>query len=185
MTRSTRMARNTRDTRIAWCLVALLLMALPLSAAKKEPHPQRIYMFGFAMSLTDSVAYQTDIQTIDSAWIEPAHKFLVDRALYSLQLQYHVETDEHHKNTVCTVYFNTSPRKLQRKWAKVRKRHEKDPIIRYHILPSDRFSFKAEEYRPVIMEEPTAVSDSTQTQTAAKPAPVPAKGKKTKKNSKP
>ena len=183
MTRSTRMARDTRKTRIVWCLVALLV-ALPLSAAKREPRMTRVYMFGFAASLTDSTAYQTDIQTIDSAWIDPVHKFLVDRALYSLQLQYHVETEEHHKNTVCTIFFNTNPRKIQRKWAKVRKRYEKDPVLRFQILPNERFSFKAEEYRPVIIGEPAAVADSTQTAPSAKPDPVAQGNKKSKKKSK-
>ena len=163
-----------------WCLMALLCVALPLSAAQKEPRMTRVYMFGFAASLTDSTAYQTDIQAIDSAWIDPTHKFLIDRALYSLQLQYHVETEEHHKNTVCTVFFNTNPRKVQRKWAKVRKRHEKDPALKYQILPQDRFKFKAEEYRPVIIGEPAVVADSTRTTPPAKPGPVPPDGKNPK-----
>ena len=67
-------------TRMVCCLAALLWLALPLSAAKK-PEVKRIYMFGFAASLRDSTAFQTDIQTIDSAWIDPTHKILVDRAL--------------------------------------------------------------------------------------------------------
>ena len=138
---------------------------------------KRVYIFGFSASLTDSTAFQTDIQVLDSAWID-AHKFLLDRALYSLQLQSHVEAQEHHKNTICTIYFNTKPRKLQRKWAKVKKRYEKDPALKYEILPRERFAFKAEEYRPVIIGEPVGVPDTTQT------AAVKPDGKKSKKKSK-
>ncbi len=150
------MTRNMRMNRMArclCCLAALLCLTLSLSAADKEPKMKRVYMFGVAVSLIDSTAYQTDVQVIDSAWIEP-HQFLVDRALYSLQLQSHVETQEHHKNSICTIYFNTSPRKIQRKWAKVKKHCEKDPSIHYQILPKERFCFKTEEYKPVIIGEP-------------------------------
>ena len=157
------------------CLVALVAVMMPSSAAAKEPVMKRVYMFGFSASLIDSTAYQTDVQQLDSAWIDPTHNFLVDRALYSLQLQSHVETKEHHKNTVCTVYFSTNPRKLQRKWAKVKKRYEHDPALRYQILPRERFAFQAEEYRPVIIGEPTVAPDSTKTQTQTPPPPPPGK----------
>lgn len=149
-------------TGMVCCLAALLWLALPLSAARK-PEVKRVYMFGFAASLIDSTAFQTDIQTIDSAWIEPSHKMLVDRALYSLQLQYHMETEEHRKNTVCSIFFSTNPRKLQRKWAKVKKRYEKDPLLSYQILPQERFAFKAEQYLEPIIGDEVFMPDSTRT----------------------
>jgi len=152
-------------TRMVCCLAALLWLALPLSAAKK-PEVKRIYMFGFAASLRDSTAFQTDIQTIDSAWIDPTHKMLVDRALYSLQLQYHMETEEHRKNTVCSIFFGTNPRKVQRKWAKVKKRYEKDPLLSYQILPKERFAFKAEQYLAPIIGDEVFMPDSARSTTA-------------------
>lgn len=141
--------------------VALLGVALAVSAAKK-PEVRRVYMFGFAASLIDSTAFQTDIQTIDSAWLEPSHKLLVDRALYSLQLQYHMEGVEKRKNTVCTIFYNTNPRKVQRKWAKVKKRYEKDPALDYKVLPKERFSFKAEKYVAPMIGDQVLAPDSTQ-----------------------
>jgi len=113
---------------------------------------QRVAMFGYAISFKDSVVCQTDIQTIDSAWIEPAHKFLVDRSLYSLQLQMYME-QQGHKNAVCTIFFDKNPRKLQRMWRKVHKRSQKMDGLRYQALPVSAFRLKAEEYRPVIIED--------------------------------
>ena len=124
----------------------------------------RVYMFGFAASFTDSVAYQTDVQQIDSAWLDE-HKFLVDRSLYSLQLQYHLEGKEHKQNTTCTVFFNTNRRRLERTWRKVHKRYEQSEGLHLTALPKTSFAFKAEEYRPIIIEE-----DTTQT-TPTPPAP--------------
>ena len=135
----------------------MLLCSLSAMGQKNEPKMQRIYMFGFAASFTDSVAYQTDIQQIDSAWLDK-HKMLVDRSLYSLQLQWFLESAKHKKNTTCTVFFATKPNKLERRWKKVQKRFQNIEGLHLHKLERDEFAFKAEEYRPIIMEEDTATT---------------------------
>ena len=138
-------------------LLAALLAVTASARTKKEPMMKPVYMFGFAASLLDSTAYQTTVQRIDSAWLDP-HGLLVDRSLYSLQLQYHVELEEGRHNSTCTVFFNTSQRKLQRAYNRVRKRYQKAEGIRLLPLSADRFRFKAEEYRPIIMEEDTTAA---------------------------
>ncbi|MCR4993859.1 MAG: hypothetical protein K6A32_00515 [Bacteroidales bacterium] len=166
-----RLTENIRRLSLTLAFLLLAGAVATVDAASKEPRMTRVYMFGFSASLTDSTAFQTDIQTLDSAWIDPSHKFLIDRALYSLQLQYHVEVQEHRKNTVCTVFFGTNLRKVQRRWAKVRKRYENDPALRYQILPEERFRFKAEEYKPVIIGEPEEVAGPASTPAAPPSAP--------------
>jgi hypothetical protein len=126
---------------------------------------RRIYIFGFGASFTDSIACQTDIQVLDSAWIDPSHKFLIDRSLYSIQLQNHMENVEHCKNAICTVFFDQNQRRLQRTWNKLKKRYSKADELLFSIVPENRFHFKAEEYRPIVMEETTS-------------APTPPKGNK-------
>ncbi len=121
--------------------------------AQKKPEMRRIYIFGFGASFTDSIACQTDIQVLDSAWIDPSHKFLIDRSLYSLQLQNHMENVEKCKNSVCTVFFDQNQRRLQRTWNKIKKRYSKADALRFSVVPEDRFHFKAEEYRPIVMQE--------------------------------
>ena len=58
-------------------LTALILcsgFALQVSAKQKiEPR----YLFGFAASFADSTVYFTDIQKVDSAWIDTKTKFLL------------------------------------------------------------------------------------------------------------
>lgn len=146
-------------------LVAFCGVAGDLSA--REPERRPLYMFGFAASFTDSVACVTSVQRVDSAWMEPSHKFLTDRELYSLQLQYHMESNEHCKNPVCAVFFGKSERSVQRQWKKIRKRYAKASTLHFSTLPEERFRFKAEEYRPVVIEqEPDTVATSAK---AAKP----------------
>lgn len=158
-------------------IVILLSLVCALAAgAAKEPKMKPIYIFGFAASFTDSVACQTEIQRLDSAWID-SHGFLVDRSLYSLQLQMHMEQEEELSNTVSSVFFSTSERKMQRLWAKLRRKYEAAQNLNYHVTPADKFRFTAEEYRPAVSY------DETPEQTPA-PAPQPTADKSKKKKKK-
>ncbi|MBP5771251.1 MAG: hypothetical protein J6W75_07795 [Bacteroidaceae bacterium] len=141
--------------KIIICLLGLLF-ALP-SLAQKKPEKKTIYLFGFATSFTDSLAYLTSIQKLDEGWIDE-HKFLVDRSLYSLQLQINLEQIEGVKNPICTILFDTKQRRLQRKWAKIKKRHEAAQDLIYKELGEEHFKFHPEEYREVVIgdEQPTA-----------------------------
>ena len=134
--------------------LALLLFLLPLLAwGGTAPHVKRVYMFGFAASFTDSIAYQTDIQALDSTWLEGKSDFLVDRALYSLQLQYFVESQLKNTNSICTVFYNKKYRKLQKTWMKVKKRYQNNEGLTLKQLTKQDFTFLPEEYKPIINEE--------------------------------
>lgn len=128
----------------------LLLLAFVCSfavmAGDKKPVPHRIYIFGFATSFTDSVVCQTVVQQLDSAWLDE-HKFLMDRALYSLQLQYFMEHEEHVKNPVCTVFFGRNAKRVQRLWNKMQRRYKKEGELKFSVLPKDRFFFIEEKWK--------------------------------------
>ena len=68
--------------------IAIAIMAswTQNTAAKLKCIP-KIYAFGFSASFNDSIVYFTDIQEIDSAWINEKNKFLVSRDNYSYQLK--------------------------------------------------------------------------------------------------
>lgn len=126
----------------------------PVSYKQEEPVMKPVSMFGVGISFTDSVVYMTELQRVDSAWITPSKKFLMDRSLYSLQLQYYME-HQGVKNSICSVFFSKSAGKVKRQWTKIRKRHEQSPTQRFKIVPLSDFRFQAEEYRPIIIEEGT------------------------------
>ena len=134
--------------------LCLFVLAAPLVAwAGSQARMQKVYMFGFAASFTDSIAYQTDVQAIDSAWLEGKKEFLVDRSLYSLQLQYYVEGQLRTATSICTVFYHKNPRKMQKLWAKVKKRYEKAEGLTLKTLGKQDFAFKAEQYKPIVNEE--------------------------------
>ncbi|MBQ7495241.1 MAG: hypothetical protein IJT75_05745 [Bacteroidaceae bacterium] len=154
--------------------VILLSLICTLAAeAAKEPRMKPVYIFGFAASFTDSVACQTVVQRVDSAWVD-SHGFLVDRALYSLQLQMYMEQEEHLANAVTTVFFSRSERKMQRLWAKMQRKYEAAQNLIFHVTPAEQFRFTAEEYRPAInyempVEEPEVKTKPQDTKAPEKP----------------
>ena len=162
---------------LMWLLMALICVALPVSAAQKGPRVQRVYMFGFGASLTDSVACQTQVQAVDSAWLD-AHDLLVDRSLYSIQLQFYVEQNEGVKNPICSVFFNKNERKVRKQWNKIKRRYEADPNVKLRQIAEDKFRFKAEEYRPVLVEETAATEGSSTDASKDKKNKKGRKGKK-------
>lgn len=154
-------------------VILLSLMCTLAAGAAKEPKMKPIYIFGFAASFTDSVACQTSIQRLDSAWLD-SHDFLVDRSLYSLQLQVHMEQEEQVANAISSVFFSTSERKMQRLWSKMQRKYEAAQNLIFHVTPADKFQFKAEEYRP-------AISYDTPEQVPTPQKPVDKSKKKKKK----
>lgn len=158
--------------------VLLLLFLLPMAVmAVTKPHVQRVYMFGFAASFTDSIAYQTDVQVIDSAWVEGKHGFLLDRALYGLQLQYYVEGQLKNSNVITSIFYHKNPRKLQKLWNKVQKRYTKAEGLELRRLSKDQFFFSSEEYKPIINEEVTVPQQQPKSQDKAGKKPSSKKKK--------
>ena len=162
------------------CVVALSCAALSLQAAQKEPLMQRVYMFGFGASLTDSIACQTAIQAVDSAWLD-AHNLLVDRSLYSIQLQFYIEQNEGINHPICTIYFDRNERKVQKLWNKIKKRYEADPVVTLRQLDSSKFKFTAEQYIPPIIGEVETTGSEAVQQAATTSDKKDKKGRKGKK----
>ena len=105
-----------------------------------------VYMFGFAASFTDSVAYVTDIQQLDSAYMETKSEFLVDRVVYSDQMQTYLETSALMPNCTCTVFFGTKKNKVEEEYRKIRKRYQEDGSVILKDLKSASFKFLSPQY---------------------------------------
>ncbi len=135
-------------------LILSLAIAFTKVAAADKPVQRCVYVFGFAASFTDSIAYITDIQALDTAYV---HKngFLADRSLYSMQLNNFLLTDQHRDNMTCMVFFNAKKSKLEKKFLKVRKKYRADHAVVLSPLGSDVFRFKCEEWiEPMEVEVP-------------------------------
>lgn len=121
--------------------VLFFLACLACQNAEAKIKQKPVYMFGFATSFVDSVAYITDVQYIDSSFIDTKTKFLVGRNMYSLQLQEFLAKNEGCEHPVTAVFFGTKKEKIEKKMLSVRRRYEMD-----FKLKNVSCSFRAEKY---------------------------------------
>lgn len=102
-------------------IAAFIIAAfLPNTTQAKGTAPQRMYMFGFAASFNDTIVHFTNIQAIDSAWVDGKTKFLMGRNLYSTMLRNYLEKNQLPYRT-CVVFYDKSLKKLQKKFVKMKK----------------------------------------------------------------
>lgn len=139
---------NMKSIKVFVVFLLLALTALGLSA-KSDVRTTKVYMFGFALSLTDSVVYLTDVQAVDSAQVEKKYGFLYGRSLYAAQLQSHIENTHNKPNTTCVVFFNPKKSKLEGEYIEIRKRYSKDKDVILTPVGVDAFQFQREEYYDV------------------------------------
>lgn len=139
--------------------IAAFIMAamIPTTLQAKGTAPQRVYMFGFAASFNDTIVHFTNIQTIDSVWIEGKTGFLVGRHLYSTMLRDYLDKNQMPYRT-CVVFYNKNLKKLQKKYIKMKKlylgtgKKVKNRNNVKDIVESD-FRFTAFNYNPSTEEE--------------------------------
>lgn len=129
-------------------MISLLsFMALqPLEAKPKKVAQKPIYMVGVAMSLVDSIVYITDMHLVDSITIEKKTKFLMDRQLYSFQLQRYLEATYKGGPYVPSVFFSPSKKKMERKYLSLHKRYVQSNWLTMVLVDQGQFRFKPEEY---------------------------------------
>lgn len=170
-------------------ILFLLLVGVAFSAGarKNSGGKQKVYIFGFASSFADTVAYMTDVQELDSAYLM-GNGFLADRALYSLQFFAHVNEKRGVENPTSAVFFSPKAKTLQKKYQKVKQKYIKDPSLELVIVPRDEFAFEVEEYMETLVTEEEAsesLGESAAATNEEKPKDAPVKkGKKDKKKKK-
>lgn len=134
-------------------LLLVLLVTGVAARAEKKPTMQSVYIFGLSMSFSDSLAYVTDIMRVDSAYVT-SKGFLVNRQLYSLQLEGYMSEKRGVELTTNAVYFSTKPQKLQKQFERIKRVYGNGSSIRLVYIPREDFYFRPEEYyEPQVFEE--------------------------------
>ena len=135
-----------------YIIVALCLMMGIGTASAKKQQVEKMYMFGMAAAFTDTIVHFTNIQIVDSVWIESKNNFLLDRDVYSNQLRTFLRDKQQSPNRTCIVFYSTKREKLEKKYQKMKRLYGKDKKgvehfdVRY-IMDTD---FK---FQPVKQEE--------------------------------
>lgn len=166
--------RYTERMKIIKYLGVLLLFTLmSIVGNAKGVESTRVYAFGFSASFNDSIVYFTEIQAIDSAYLEGGTHFLVERHEYAAQLKNYF-TSIGEANRTCVVLFAKSEKEIMKKYLKLRKRYEQpkkgQPRFRVVNVMKDSFLFHAVEPSSSYQDPATSRRELKAARKAAKKA---------------
>lgn len=126
-------------------LIFITVLAVSVGFAKKNRQDVTIYAYGLSTCFNDTTAFMTDIVVIEHAYFLPKSEFLGGRHEYSMQLKEFFSNIDM-PNQTCAFFFSEKRDKIEKEYAKLRKRLvEKDKM---NIVPikSDEFSFTPVKY---------------------------------------
>ena len=132
---------------------------LTTANARKQPVPH-MYMFGLAASFTDTIVHFTDIQELDSVWIESKNDFLQERDSYSSQLREYLNQKQQMPHRTCIVFYSQKRAKLEKKFQKIMRLYtqSKDGLQHFdvrHIDPQ-QFHFTTIDLSEYVAQEEAA-----------------------------
>ena len=87
-------------------LLLTLLVIMSANVSAKGMVEPKMYMFGFAASFNDSIVHFTEIQTVDSVWVDQRTKLMLGRENYSNQLRDFMTDKQQMPNRTCVVFYN-------------------------------------------------------------------------------
>ena len=138
----------------------LLANMLPSTASAKSVVTPRMYMFGFAASFNDTIVHFTDIQAVDSVWIDEKSKFLSRRDYYSDMLRDYLDKQQM-PNRTCIVIYDKKVSRLQKKYLKMKKLYAGTKKVKNHneirTIGADEFKFTAINMSDFTEEENASV----------------------------
>ena len=133
-----------KKTTIILALFAITLLGLTTAQARKTVAPN-MYMFGFAASFNDTIVHFTDVQQLDSVWIESKNKFILGREAYSWQLRDYLANKCQMPERTCIVVYSDNRKKIEKKLQKMKRLYtqSKDGLKHFDIrhIDSSQFSF--------------------------------------------
>lgn len=170
--------KQTALTLLVACCLATLVPTM--SSAKKEVLP-KMYMFGMAASFNDSIVHFTDIQEVDSAWINSKNKFLLGREAFSYQLRTHLSDNLQMPHRTCIVVYNQKREKLEKQYQKMLRLYTspKKGSQRFDVRMLERGTFHFESF------DMSDIPDEEEAPVKAKKSGKPRKPGKSGKSGKP
>lgn len=136
--------------------VLIFLASVVCHNAEAKVKQQPVYMFGFATSFVDSIAYITEIQLIDSAYVDTKTTFLIGRSGYSMEFQDYLDKNENCKHPVTSILFGKKKEKMEKRRLSLIQRYEKD-----FKLKTVAYSFHPESYIAQEKKESKAVTKTS------------------------
>ena len=131
-------------------LLLLLVLGVALTASAREKHqkgpkPLPVFLYAVSTSFNDSITYITDIQKVDSGYMERRHILGGMREYVGQMDAYYKAKGQRRLNT---VFFKTNRKKAEKGFIKLKKKLVKNGA-NLKVLPQGEFTFKSEK-RPTV-----------------------------------
>lgn len=110
-----------RPLKIALMAMAFFSALWPARLAAKTVVEKEMYIFGFAASFNDSVVYFTEVQKLDSVWMDSKTDFMLGRENYSYQFRDFLRDSLASPHRTCIVMFSPKKKDINKKLAKFKK----------------------------------------------------------------
>ena len=132
--------------------MAIFLAMATGSMQAKEIQVPKMYVFGFAASFTDTIVHFTDIQEIDTPWIDKKKGFLLNRDQYSVQLRSFLNNNQQLPHRTCVIMFNQNRSKAEKEFLKMKRLYTQSKDGKQHFdvryINASEFHFKTVHYIP-------------------------------------
>lgn len=127
-------------------LLLLLVLGVALTASAREkkqkgPKPLPVFLYAVSTSFNDSITYITDIQKVDSGYMERRHILGGMREYVGQMDAYYKAKGQRRLNT---VFFKTNRKKAEKGFIKLKKKLVKNGA-NLKVLPQGEFTFKSEK----------------------------------------
>lgn len=133
-----------------------------------------VYMYGMSASFADSTVYFTNVQAVDSAWMDTRTKFLLGRDNYALQLKDMLSRERGEKNRTCIVVFGTKKSSVEKDFLKLRRKYTVKAKGHYDVRYLSDADFR---FRTVDMSFETTDPENETPKAKAPKAPKKGKGR--------
>lgn len=127
-------------------LLLLLVLGVALTASAREKQqkghkPLPVFLYAVSTSFNDSITYITDIQKVDSGYMERRHILGGMREYVGQMDAYYKAKGQRRLNT---VFFKTNRKKAEKGFIKLKKKLVKNGA-NLKVLPQGEFTFKSEK----------------------------------------
>lgn len=128
-----------------WMMLVAVASILPHMAAaqkkQKAEEVQRVWAFGFAENLNDTLVYISPVQELVGAELEKGTEFLMFREDYAQQMKQKMEST-YPGGYVCSVIYAKTKERAEKKYLKVRREQRRRYQTLLIELTREEFQFK-------------------------------------------
>ncbi len=121
-------------------LFAALSLSTTLSFALNKP--TKLYVYGFAATFNDSTVYFTNIEEIDTAWVDTKSKFLYSRDNYSYQFRDYLKS-QGVSHPTCITGYATSRKAAEKKYTALKRRYTSKGNYNIKYVTESEFRYNA------------------------------------------